>query len=145
MSSPWDFIFQSCSLTSEVWSLTRNVINIIFRYSTLLYCQAQAIARWTSNRIPLYPAGKDKFVSHMPFAQTDHINKKIYLLGEDGCHPIYTPAATCDRFCQCFFLWAWLITERRWLSLKSCTWISQSQSVYHCSFWNPSETSKHYI
>lgn len=29
------------------------------------------------------------------FAQTNCINKKIYLLEQDGCHPMYAPAATC--------------------------------------------------
>lgn len=50
----------------------------------------------------------------MPFAQTDHINKKIYLLEQDGCHPIYTPAVTYDGFYQCFFLCAcdWLQSVR---------------------------------
>lgn len=41
-------------------------------------------------------ARKDAFIFQMPFAQTDHINKKIYLLEQDGCQPIYTPIATCD-------------------------------------------------
>lgn len=63
-----------------------------------------------SNKIPSFTAGKAEFVFQMPFAQTDHINKKIYLLEQDGCQPIYTPAATYDGFCRCSFLWAsdWL-------------------------------------
>lgn len=34
----------------------------------------------------------------MPFSQADHINKKIYLLEQDGCHPIFTPGVTYDGF-----------------------------------------------
>lgn len=56
-----------------------------------------------SNKIPSFTAGKAVFVFQMPFAETDHINKKIYLLEQDGCHPIYTPDARCDGFYQASF------------------------------------------
>lgn len=59
-------------------------------YSALLQ-KAQAIAR-------SFTVEKVKLDFLMPFSQTDHINKKIYLLEQDGCHPIFTPGVTYDGF-----------------------------------------------
>lgn len=77
----------------------------------------------------------------MPFAQTNHINKKIYLLEQDGWHPILIPAVTRDELLPLFLsLSVWLITEWERLSLKLSTWIwwCQTFDKYHCC-WDPTE------
>lgn len=80
-------------------------------------------------------AGNAKFVFQMPFAQTNHINKKIYLLEQDECHPIFIPALPFDGLLPLLLsLSVWFITESKWLSPKFGTWIRWGQTFWKKSF-----------
>lgn len=93
LSPPRLNFYSHVVLTSQSSSLWGNALNIIHQDSSLLYYEAQAIARiysaWKKRKNPIICGS---FISVAVFTQTELVYEKkreIYLCLRDGCHILF--------------------------------------------------------